>query len=87
MMSRSSRSKWWLLLLVPLCIVIVVFGSIIRARLRGLSTSDGVVIGCALLGGYAVIVVGSLLWERFGNSEGEGSLPEPKSGISRWTQR
>ena len=86
-MSRSSRSKWWLLLLVPVCIAIVFSTSIIGARLRGLSTSDGVVSGCALLGIYAVIVVGSLLWERFGNSEGKGSFPEPKSGISRWTQR
>ena len=86
-MSINSRSKWWLLLLVPLCIAIVFFNSVIGARLRGFSTSDGVVSGCVILGIYAVIVVGSLLWGRFGNSEGEGSFPEPKSRISRWTQR
>jgi len=69
---------FWVAFIVP--------ASIVGALLKGLSVFDGVWLGLTYIGIYALIGLGAMLWDRYGDSPGKGEFPEVEHGIKRWKQ-
>jgi hypothetical protein len=90
--SKPPLSKGWSAVAVVL--LLLVAGALMAGlgAVRALIAGDPIDVGTALFigfvyaGGLLVCVGIHVVYDRYGDSEPEGELPEPKEGISRWTQ-
>jgi hypothetical protein len=90
----SKASERWTAVAVMLVVLLLVAALVAgMVAARGLLVGQPIDVQTALLIGVLYVialmfcVAAHLIFDRYGDSQPEGELPEPKEGISRWTRR